>query len=205
MLNSRELVLASDNAHKSLEFSRLFPGFRILLPAQAGVDFYYEETGHSFLENSMGKARHLFNQIHRPVIADDSGLCVSALNGEPGLHSARYGAIDGCNKLTPEQRIDYLLDRMAKYDNRESYFVCCMVLYREENRFFIAQETVHGELADRPSGSRGFGYDPIFYLPEYKKTIAELPDREKDKISHRGKAARRILNLINQVQDRVPG
>lgn len=197
MLSSRELVLASNNPHKSLEFSRLFPGFRILLPAEAGIDFYYKESGHSFLENSMGKARHLFNQIHRPVIADDSGLCVSALNGEPGLHSARYGAIDGRKQLTPEQRIDHLLARMAQHDNRESYFVCCLVLMVAAARFFVSQETVHGELTLSPRGEGGFGYDPIFYLPDQGKTMAEMEDHEKDLISHRGRAAKKLLKLIS--------
>ncbi len=197
MLNSRELVLASNNQHKALEFSRLFAGFRILLPAEVGIDFYYEETGHSFLENSMGKARHLFNQIHRPVIADDSGLCVSALNGEPGLHSARYGSTDGRTKLTPIQRIDYLLARMAQHENRESYFVCCMVLMVTAERFFVSQETVHGELTLSPLGEGGFGYDPIFYLPGHGKTMAQMEDREKDLISHRGRAAKRLLKLIS--------
>ena len=202
MLNSGKLVLASNNPHKSLEFSRLFSGFRILLPDDIGIDFYYEETGHSFLENSMGKARHLFNQIHRPVIADDSGLCVIALNGEPGLHSARYGSPDGRMQLTPEQRIDYLLARMAQHDNRKCYFVCCMVLMVAEERFFVSQETVHGELTLSPCGGGGFGYDPIFYLPGQApcqgKTMAEMEDGEKDLISHRGRAAKKLLRLISR-------
>lgn len=198
MLKLKEFVLASNNPHKAEEFYRLFTGFTILVSSYLGIEFVYEEHGESFLENAYGKAVSLYSVIQRPILSDDSGLVVVALGGEPGIYSSRYGSGEKGRKLSDKERNEYLLDRVQDLQDRRCYFVCCMVLYQEENRFLIAQETVHGELADRPSGSRGFGYDPIFYLPEYKKTIAELPDREKDKISHRGKAARRILDLINR-------
>ncbi len=193
-LENKDLVCATNNPHKAAEFSRLFPDFEIHTPADLGIAFDYEEKGNSFLENAYGKAMSLFSLIHRPVLADDSGLSVYALNGEPGIYSARYGG-NRAEKLSNGERIDYLLARTMSLSDRRCFFICCLILVLEKNRFFIAQETVRGELSRRPRGSGGFGYDPVFYLPELKKTIAELEDREKDEISHRGRAARRILRL----------
>ena len=196
ILEGKEFVLATNNPHKVEEISRLFSGFRIKTPSELGIDFQYEETGGSFVDNALGKARGLLVLVHRPVLADDSGLCVAALQGGPGIYSARYGSLKTAKDLTDRQRIDYLLAEVEKSRDRSCFFVCCMVLLLEEHRFVTAQETVHGELAQKPVGSGGFGYDPVFYLPHLKKTVAELTDREKDKISHRGRAARRILKLI---------
>ena len=194
----RELVLASNNGHKLAEFARLFPNHTIRRPADLGIDFVFPEDGESFLENAFGKALALYHAAKRPVIADDSGLCVAALGGEPGVYSSRYGAgVDGA-LLDSSKRNAYLLDRMEGIEDRAAFFVCCMVLVVEENRFFIAQETVHGTIAESPRGDKGFGYDPLFLVPDRGMTIAELPDEEKDAISHRGRAARRILASIGE-------
>jgi len=190
-----ELLLASNNEHKHAEFARLFPGTRILVPAEAGVESDFAEDGATFLDNALGKALALHRVARRPVIADDSGLCVHALGGEPGIFSSRYGS-SGSGRLAAPERNAYLLERMRDASDRRAYFVCCLALVLEEDRLFVAQETVHGVIARKPRGTGGFGYDPLFILPERGLTVAELPDAEKDLVSHRGRAARRILALM---------
>ena len=188
-----EFLLASNNAHKHQEFVRLFPGVRVLMPRELGIEFDWEETGETFLENAFGKAMALFQSAKRPVIADDSGLCVSGLGGEPGIFSSRYGSGTDGVPLDAPRRNAYLLDRMEGIQDRAAFFVCCLVFVREESRFICVQETVHGSIADGPRGENGFGYDPLFIVPGHGKTMAELPDQVKDQISHRGLAARHIL------------
>ncbi|UCF95806.1 MAG: non-canonical purine NTP pyrophosphatase [Spirochaetaceae bacterium] len=190
------LIAATNNPHKLIEFRRLFPDFRLLSPAQVGSNFSYEETGTTYLDNALGKALYLFRIVEIPVLADDSGLEVAGLEGEPGIYSSRYGSLDGNTELSDSQRNAYLLERTASLSDRDCFFVCCMVAVFEEKRFFAVQETFHGILASVPSGSGGFGYDPVVYLPERGKTVAELSDEEKDAISHRGKAARRLGAMI---------
>lgn len=191
-----EFLLASNNAHKHQEFIRLFPGIRILIPRDLGMVFDFEETGETFLENAFGKAMALFHMAKQPVIADDSGLCVGALGGEPGIFSSRYGAEAGGALLDAPRRNAYLLDRMEGIQDRAAYFACCCVLVLEGSRFVAVQETIHGHITEVPRGENGFGYDPVFLVPGHEKTIAELPDKEKDAISHRGRAARRILAAL---------
>ena len=191
-----EFLLASNNVHKHQEFVRLFPGIRILVPRELGLEFDFEETADTFLENAFGKAMALYHAAKRPVIGDDSGLCVHALGGEPGIFSSRYGSAAGGVVLDAPRRNAYLLDRMEGIQDRAAYFVCCLVLVFEESRFVAVQETVHGSIAEGPRGENGFGYDPLFIVPGHGKTIAELPDQVKDSISHRGLAARRILATL---------
>jgi XTP/dITP diphosphohydrolase len=188
------LTAATNNPHKLREFRRLFPDFRILSPEQIDWAFSFEETGTTYLENALGKALHLYHLVETPVLADDSGLEVVGLGGEPGIYSSRYGSADG--KLSDFERNAYLLNRAASLSDRACFFVCCMVAVLGEKRFFVVQETFHGVLAAEPSGSGGFGYDPVVYLPERRKTVAELGDEEKDAISHRGKAARRLAAVL---------
>jgi XTP/dITP diphosphohydrolase len=187
-----EIVLASNNAHKHEEFERLFPGARLLLPRDLGISFEYEEDGDTFLSNALGKALALHRQTGRAVMADDSGLCVRALGGEPGIFSSRYGAGPGGALLDAPRRNAYLLERMRGMEDRAAWFVCCLVLVFEETRFLVAEETVHGTIVESPRGENGFGYDPLFLVAGHQRTVAELPEREKDEISHRGRAARRI-------------
>jgi XTP/dITP diphosphohydrolase len=188
------LTAATNNPHKMREFRRLFPDFRILSPEQIDWAFSFEETGTTYLENALGKALHLYHLVETPVLADDSGLEVVGLGGEPGIYSSRYGSADG--KLSDFERNAYLLNRAASLSDRACFFVCCMVAVLGEKRFFVVQETFHGVLAAEPSGSGGFGYDPVVYLPERRKTVAELRDEEKDAISHRGKAAHRLAAVL---------
>jgi XTP/dITP diphosphohydrolase len=197
-----EILLASNNEHKHREFTRLFPGLRVLTPVDLGVHFEFEENGRTFLDNAFGKAMALRNACARPrlpVMADDSGLCVHALGGEPGIFSSRYGS-DGGVPLAAPRRNAYLLERMRGIGDRAAYFVCCIVIAIAEARFIIAQETVHGSIADAPRGANGFGYDPLFLVSGRGMTMAELADEEKDGISHRGRAALRVRAALGQAE-----
>jgi XTP/dITP diphosphohydrolase len=197
----RELVVATNNAHKVRELTRLFPGVRLFTPSELGVDFQFEETGSTYLDNALGKALHLYAQVGRPVLADDSGLEVPALGGDPGIRSSRYGSRPGGPKLTDADRCRLLLAKAEGLADRSCYFVCCIALVLEGPRFFTAQEVCRGQLAREPRGSGGFGYDPIVYIPERGKTVAELGDRQKDRLSHRGRASRRVRALWGRALD----
>ncbi len=191
------IVIATGNRHKAEEFSRIFSDHRIVLPADRGIMFDPEETATTFYGNALIKARTLFELMGEPVIADDSGICVDALNGEPGVYSARYGATNGI-ELSAEDRNKLLLSRMKGIPDRTARFVCNMVLYYGPDRFVSVQETLEDSIvSESGSGSGGFGYDPVLYLPEYGKTVAELSDDQKDLVSHRGKAARKLQIFLN--------
>ena len=192
-----EIIIATGNRHKLLELQDILKNHTLLLPKDIGIDFNFEETGDSFLENSKGKAFALFNQINRPVLADDSGLSVNALNGEPGIYSARYGSTGGI-ELEARARNLFLLDKLKGIKDLSAEFICCMTLVMDTNRFFVVQESFKGEITPNATGINGFGYDPVFYLPQYGKTVAELPEKDKNKISHRGKAGYRIARLLEE-------
>ena len=196
-----ELLLASNNEHKCRECARLFRGVTILMPRDLGIDFDFPEDGDTFFSNAQGKAAALHRRARRPVIADDSGLCVAALDGEPGIFSARYGSAPGSAPLDAARRNEYLLERMAGVTERGAYFVCCLVVVLSDARFLAAQETVPGVIAQAPRGTNGFGYDPLFVLPGLGMTMAELSEEDKDRLSHRGRAARRIMALLGDVTD----
>jgi len=193
-----ELLLATNNRHKEREFARIFRGARILLPEDLGISFSHEETETSFLGNALGKAMALRNLLPAEVsgatvVADDSGICVHALGGRPGVYSARYGS----ESLSDLERNALLLAEMEGIEDRSAHYVCCMVAVRGGDRFGVAQETWHGEIAREPSdGTGGFGYDPIFRLPELGVTVAEVGDEEKDSLSHRGKASRMLWSYL---------
>ncbi|GHU15626.1 non-canonical purine NTP pyrophosphatase [Spirochaetia bacterium] len=215
---------ATGNTHKKAELAAILRtailrDHEIRIPADAGIDFDPEETGSTFLENALIKARALYRLtaeisqpdkgLSNPVIADDSGLCVDALGGRPGIYSARYqgigrygsegGNLAGGKKPDAAERNALLLDELGDKTNRKARFVCAMVLLFSEDRFFVAQETLEGEIISRAEGKRGsggFGYDPILWLPEFSRTVAELSEEEKNRISHRGKAAMALAKLL---------
>ena len=190
------MLLASANEHKAAEFRRIFTPHTILLPVDVGVEFRYEEGGESYLANALGKARALYEESGRPVIADDSGLAVTALGGAPGVFSSRFGSEEAGRILSSQERNRILLDRLEGEERREASFICCMVLVIDRRRFFAVQEILEGEIADRPHGGGGFGYDPIFTVAEEGRTVAELTDERKDGLSHRGRAGRRLLAMM---------
>ncbi|GHV61499.1 non-canonical purine NTP pyrophosphatase [Spirochaetia bacterium] len=200
---------ATGNAHKKAELAAVLQEHEIRIPADAGIEFDPEETGATFLENALIKARALYRLtaekgLADPIIADDSGLCVDALGGRPGIYSARYQGVgrygsEGGKKPDAAERNALLLRELGDNPNRKARFVCAMVLLFSEDRFFAVQETLEGEIISRAEGKRGgggFGYDPILWLPELGRTVAELSEEEKNRISHRGKAAMALAKLL---------
>lgn len=189
---------ATNNEHKKKELEAILGGISLHIPRDRGLSFNPEETGTSFVENALIKARALYELVKEPVIADDSGLCVDALGGRPGIHSARYGGKEG-KRLDSHERNQLLLAEMAGIQDRRARFVCAMVLYFGRDRFYLVQETLEGELTTEERGNGGFGYDPILYVPQYGKTVAELSEEEKNRISHRGKAGRILRQILEQI------
>ena len=190
-----ELVFASNNPHKVTEARRILTGITLLTPAELGVKFAYRERGSTFAANALGKARHLHRLVGRPTLADDSGLAVTALGDEPGVRSARYGPPGA--RLDDAGRTRYLLARLAGERRRAAAFVCCAALVLDHHRLLLVQEAVSGVISDQPRGAGGFGYDPVFLLPAYGRTLAELNPAEKDAVSHRGRALRRCRALLD--------
>jgi XTP/dITP diphosphohydrolase len=197
---------ATGNFHKKEELTAILKGHTLKIPAEEAIPFEPDETGTSFLENALIKAGDLYRLVREPVVADDSGLCVDALGGRPGIYSARYGLTPGSpgtaegGKLSDRERNALLLAELGDNPRRSARFVCAMVLILGEDRFFAVQETLEGELVRDPGearGGRGFGYDPILYLPEKGRTVAELTEAEKNLFSHRGKAGRGIARLLS--------
>lgn len=204
-----KIFLASGNRHKQKELQEILSNHTIVIPSDEGIDFDPVENGKSFFENSFIKAKALWKIVRQPVIADDSGICVESLNYEPGIYTSRYagpdfmhGRPDG-KKISQEEQNAFLIGQLnaTKSENRRAFYVCSMILFINPHKFFSAQETFEGELIDdikKQAGKGGFGYDPIVFLPEYNKTVAELPAEEKNKLSHRGKAARAIEKLLSE-------
>lgn len=184
-----ELVLASGNPHKVAEVRRILEGITVRTPAEFGVRFAYEETGSSYDQNALGKARHLYRLLRVPTLADDSGLAVDALGGAPGVRSARF-APPGA-QLDDAGRCAYLLSLLKAAADRSAAFICCLALILDSHRLLLVQEAVRGEIAAAARGAHGFGYDPVFLLPRLGRTMAELSGGEKDLLSHRGRALRR--------------
>ena len=192
-----ELLVATGNAHKLLELAPLFPDHRLLRPADIGhPSFDVEENGATYVDNALLKARALYSLTGRASIADDSGLAVHALGGAPGVRSARYGSEDGKTKLEAPERNALLLAECDGFEDRRCAFVCALALVLDDERFFVVQETCPGELLRVPRGEGGFGYDPIVYLPRLGKSVAELSQEEKNLVSHRGRAGRRMAALL---------
>ena len=198
-----KLFLASSNAGKLVEYRalatassnslvvdlELLPGFDAL-PT-------FEENAPTFAENAAGKALHYSRLNDGLVFADDSGLVVPALGGAPGVHSARYAGLQATNS----QRIEKLLGEMCGKTGAEraAYFVCAIALAKEGRAFAIVTDRVDGEILERPRGSGGFGYDPVFYFLALGKTFAEIPAEEKNQRSHRGKAFRKLLAALSSM------
>ena len=194
-----ELLLASNNDHKHAEFVRLFPGVRIVRPREIGVDFDHPEDGDDL---SRERARQGPGAVRDRAPARDRRR-LGALRRRPrrgaggALRALRVGRRRGSWRAA--ERNALLLARLAGAADRRAYFVCCLVLVIDGDRFVVVQETVHGEIAGAPRGANGFGYDPLFLLPDRGLTIAELPDAEKDLVSHRGRAARRLRAMLDGV------
>ncbi len=196
------ILLASSNEHKRHEIGQLFAPHEILLPKDLGLDFDCEENGTTFLENALIKANALYDVAHKlgiPVMADDSGLIVPALPGLLGVKTARFGAEDGGPLLCAHEKNELLLKMLEGKgeEERKAFFVCAMVLIKDRYTVYCAQEHADGRiLHEQAKGNGGFGYDPVFFCNEAGCSMATLPDGEKNKYSHRGKASRSLLKLI---------
>ena len=217
-----KIYLATGNLNKKKEMTKLLSGHTIITPKDEGIDFNPVENGTTFYENSIIKAKALYEIVHCPVIADDSGITADALCGIPGIYSSRYagpefpkGRPDGTKIPQDEQNrllIAQLNNALAagadtsrlKNGPRSAHYTCAMVLYLGNDRVFISQETMEGTIVEKiedAAGTGGFGYDPIFFLPQYNKTAAQLTAEEKNAISHRGKATRALVRIINGIEN----
>lgn len=191
-----KIVFATTNEGKVKEIKEILKDFPIEVVSmkEMGITADIEENGTTFEENSLIKARALAKLTGLPALADDSGLEVDYLNGEPGIYSARYLGRD----TDYDYKNNYIIDKLseAKGEDRSARFVCVISLVLPDGREFVERGVVEGLIGYEQKGENGFGYDPIFYLPEYGKTSAELPPDEKNKISHRGKALTAMKKLI---------
>jgi len=198
-----EIMLASGNIHKRQEFQKLFPQHTILVPKDRDLTFNVEETGNSFIENSLQKAMGLKKQnpnYNCPILADDSGLIVEALPNELGIRTARFGQKADGTILTAGERNKLLLKRLkgVKLENRTAFFICTLVLLKEEEVVYIIQEKISGHIIEESLGTLGFGYDPVFWVDEAGCTMAQLSSEDKNIYSHRGKAVKKLKLLINK-------
>ena len=194
-----KVVLASKNKHKLVEISKITEkfGIELILQSELGVDIDVEETGTTFEENSFIKAEAVMKATGLPALADDSGIAVDALNGEPGVYSARYGFDD---TLDDWGRLQLLLKNTEQVPDgrRQAQFVCVITMVTPENQVIQARGEIHGGLPRAPRGENGFGYDPIFYYPPFGKTTAEMSPEEKNQVSHRGQALRMFYDKMKE-------
>ncbi len=195
-----KLYFASGNAHKHEEMSRIFHRYTLIKPEDLEE---VEENATSFLGNAEIKARALFQKLPQaarfPVLADDSGLVIPALGGAPGIYSARYGCKEAGRELSAGEKNQLILKQMERFtkpEERRCFFVAALVIILEEERILSVQERFEGVIAHEPVGAGGFGYDPIVFLPKLNKSVAELSEKEKDTISHRGLAGAAIQRIL---------
>jgi XTP/dITP diphosphohydrolase len=190
----KKIVLASNNPGKLREIRALLP-MEVVLQSELAIP-EADEPHATFLENALAKARHASRAAGLPALADDSGLCVDALGGEPGVNSAYYAGRDGNREQRDERNNRKLLAALS--NERKAYYCCVMVLVRrpEDPRPLVAEGLWHGEIARAPRGANGFGYDPLFLVPELGRTAAELDPVEKNRLSHRGRALARLLENL---------
>ena len=193
-----KLILASNNANKLKEFRSLVADLDIELLSQkeAGCDFEVEETGTTFEENAYLKASAVTEATGIAAVADDSGLCVDALGGEPGIYSARYGL---GHAASDEERYRYLLQKMDGVEDRSARFVCCICCTFPDGSVIRSRGECEGEILLAPKGQNGFGYDPVFHPLCLDKSMAELNPEEKNAISHRGKALRAFIEELRKL------
>ena len=193
------VVLASKNRHKLEEISKITEkfGFDLVLQSELGVDIDVEETGTTFEENSFLKAEAVMKATGLPALADDSGIAVDALNGEPGIYSARYG-FDA--SLDDWGRLKLLLKNTENVPDgqRQAQIVCVITMVTPEGETIQARGEIHGELTREARGENGFGYDPIFFYPPLGKTTAELSPEEKNKVSHRANALKVFYDKLKE-------
>ena len=196
-----KVILASKNPHKLTELSAILSqhGFEIALESEYGLDIDVDETGTTFEENSLLKAEAVMKASGLPVLADDSGLMVDALDGAPGVYSARYG-----HKSSDGERTEFLLENMKDVPDgkRTAKFVCVITCLWPDGRKIVARGECPGVITREVHGENGFGYDPVFYIPELGMTYAELPSEQKNAISHRARALQDFCRKYQQMQEK---
>ena len=196
MDNKKKLLIATKNAGKVKEIKAILKDFDMDIISLADLPNVPEviEDGKTFFENAFKKAKEVSDATGMMVLSDDSGLEVDALNGAPGVYSARYSGESGDDKSNNEKLLKELKD--VPENKRTARFKCVMVLYHPSGKWISAEGACEGRIALKPAGEGGFGYDPVFYLDKYGKTMAEIPAEEKNKISHRAKALNELKNNI---------
>lgn len=192
----RELVFATHNAHKLSEVRAMLEPIGIKVIGAADMDLPdVEETGTTFIQNALLKARAGYQAIHKPVLAEDTGLCIRALNNEPGVYTKRYAEKNGGFPAV----FQVLSNRLQDKADRSAYFCCTMALVSDDGEQ-VFEGIFEGDIIDEPCGTNGFGYDPVFVPKGYDKTVAELPDTQKNKISHRYLALKQVVEYLKSTQ-----
>ncbi len=200
---SQQIVLASGNRGKIAELSSLLAELDIEILSQSDFQVVEaEENALSFVENALLKARNAARQTGLPALADDSGLCVDALNGAPGIYSARFAGPDASDA----DNNALLLEKLRDETRRSAHFHCALVFVRhaDDPAPIICEGLWHGEILDQPRGENGFGYDPLFYIPDLQRCSAELDKAEKNRLSHRGLALAQLLPRLRQELSKAP-
>jgi len=191
-----KLIIASNNAHKLTEMKAILSPFfdDVQSMREAGIEHETVEDGTTFMENAVKKARELAEISGQAAIADDSGICVDALDGAPGIYSARFSGVHGDDKANNR----LLLEKLEGVENRAAHYTCAIALCWPDGKMLTAEDYLFGEIAHDEKGTGGFGYDPLFLLPERGLRTAELGPGEKNAISHRGKALRKLVKLLEE-------
>lgn len=193
-----DIVVATNNKGKLRELSEMLVGYNILGQSEVGADIDVEETGTTYEENAFLKARAVREYTDKYIIADDSGLEVDVLNGEPGLYSARYAG----DNTTPDQGMAKLLEKLEGYnpDEKTAHFISCIVLIEPNGKEHSFYGRCDGLITDKKIGDKGFGFDPIFWFDEYGKTFAQLTADEKNAVSHRHKALEKLKAYLDTIK-----
>ena len=192
----KTIVVASSNEGKLREFREMLEpeGYTVLSLADLDHPFEIEETGRTFQENAVIKARSVVDEFGIPAIADDSGLCIACLNDEPGVQSARWLGHDTPYDIKNQKVLELVKDA----EDRSCYYACAIAWCEPDKEPMVFFDTWKGEIAEEPKGTNGFGYDPIIYMPEYGKTVAQMTKDEKNAVSHRGKALRKLEDWLRE-------
>lgn len=192
-----KLVIATANKHKLIEIQNIFKGSaKEILPMPADIGEIIED-GNSFIENSLIKARAVYNHTKLPSLADDSGICINALNGEPGIYSARYGG----ENLGYKEKMQMILDKLKNKNDRTAYFITSAVCVLDDNYYIALEGRVNGVIVESPKGFDGFGYDPIFKPNGYNITYAEMTLEQKNSMSHRSIAMNKMKQILYNINN----
>ncbi len=189
-----KLIIASNNKHKITEIKAILGKFfsEVLSLSEAGIDHETVEDGATFFENALKKAREIAELSGEYALADDSGICVDALGGAPGIHSARYCGHHGDDEANNQK----LLAELKGKENMRAHYTCSIALVSPKGKVYKAEDYMQGEITEQRAGTGGFGYDPYFFLPEFGVTAACLTAEQKNAVSHRGKALRKLMRIL---------